>query len=156
MNRGSHALRPDGGEDDDTPLQELVAGVVIAAILLVAFGLLALDVAFFWVAFPVGFAGVLPAALALTKLYEQRRQRRERDGTTDADVTDERADALAVLRGRYARGELDEAEFEHRLERLLETERVADAKVHVEREKQRAEREIREETQRETEPAEER
>jgi hypothetical protein len=42
------------------------------------------------------------------------------------------------------------------LERLLETERVADAKVHVEREKQRAEREIREETQRETEPAEER
>ncbi|SDM08569.1 Short C-terminal domain-containing protein [Halogranum gelatinilyticum] len=142
MNRGTGALRTDGGEDDDTPLQELVAGVVIAAILLVAFGLLALDVAFFWVAFPVGFAGVLPAALALTKLYEQRRQRREREETpADADVSDERADALAVLRGRYARGELDEEEFEHRLERLLETERVADAKAHVEREKRRAERE---------------
>ena len=139
MNRCLRPLRTDGGEDDDeTPLQQLVAGVVIACIFLVGFGLLAVGYPWFWVAFPVGFAGVLPAALALAKLYEQRG---ETDDTAavDADVTDERADALAVLRDRYARGELDEEEFEHRLERLLETERVADAKAHIEREKERVE-----------------
>jgi hypothetical protein len=33
-------------------------------------------------------------------------------------------DPLATLRNRYARGEIDEVEFEQRLERLLETEDV--------------------------------
>jgi len=41
------------------------------------------------------------------------------DGTGGTDETDE---AVAQLRERYARGEIDEAEFEHRLEALLETE----------------------------------
>ena len=36
-------------------------------------------------------------------------------------------DALAVLRERYARGELTEAEFERRLEALLETETIGQA-----------------------------
>jgi uncharacterized membrane protein len=36
------------------------------------------------------------------------------DGTED--------DALATLRDRYARGELTDEQFEHKLERLLETE----------------------------------
>ncbi|SEO43967.1 Uncharacterized membrane protein [Halogranum amylolyticum] len=134
MHRGPSSLRADGGADDETPLQELVAGVVVALVFLVGFGLLAVGYPWFWVAFPVGFAGVLPAALALTKLYERSQRTNDAD---DVGVPDERADALATLRARYARGELDEAEFERRLERLLETESVADASEHVARERER-------------------
>lgn len=43
------------------------------------------------------------------------------DEPTRGVRTDER-DPLAVLRGRYARGEIGEEEFERRLDRLLATE----------------------------------
>jgi uncharacterized membrane protein len=127
--------RATGEDEDDTPLQEVVAGVVIGLILLTAFTLLALGYPFFWVVFPVGFAGVLPAAIGLTKLYE-RRKRRERD----SDQADETETALETLRRRYATGEIDEAEFERRVERLLGTETVADADEYV-REARERERE---------------
>ena len=40
-------------------------------------------------------------------------------------------EALASLRRRYARGEIDDAEFERRLERLRETETLADVRAQV-------------------------
>ncbi len=106
-----------GVPEDDSPATSAVAGVVTFLTLAVAFGLLALGWPYFWVAFPVGFGGVLPAAVGLAKWY----------GAEDApgeSARDEREDALATLRERYARGDIDEAEFERRVERLLETESV--------------------------------
>jgi len=110
-------------DDEETPLEEFVGGVVVAGILLVAFGLLAVGYPWFWVAFPVGFGGVLPAAIALARLYERRREERAAD-----EAPTEQEAALSTLRDRYARGELTEAEFERKVERLLETETVADAR----------------------------
>ncbi|AFK18363.1 SHOCT domain-containing protein [Haloferax mediterranei ATCC 33500] len=136
---------PEGGTDDDvdddgdSPLEQLVAGVVMAFIFLVGFGLLALGVPWFWVAFPVGFAGVLPAAIALARLYESR-------DSDDATATSETEDALETLRQRYAEGELTEAEFEAKVERLLETETVSDARKQVEN-RQRDETETTAETE---------
>jgi len=50
------------------------------------------------------------------------------------DETDDgTAEALATLRDRYARGNLSEPEFERRLERLLETESVDEARTHLDR-----------------------
>jgi len=115
-------------DDDDTPLEQTVGGLVVGGILLVAFGLLALGVPWFWIAFPVGFAGVLPAAIGLVRLYERRKD----DAAADEKRT-EQEDALATLRERYARGELTEAEFERKVERLLETETVADARAFSDR-----------------------
>ena len=46
----------------------LVSGIVSLATLGTAFGLSALGVEAFWVAFPVGFGGVLPLALGVVAL----------------------------------------------------------------------------------------
>lgn len=114
-------------EGDETPLEEIVSGAVTALTLLVGFGLMFADVSYFWVVFPVGFAGVLPLALGLVKLYHRQE---ERDTTTTP--SDETEDALEELRQRYARGEFTDEEFERRVERLLETESVTDARKYTE------------------------
>lgn len=44
---------------------------------------------------------------------------------------DDTADALELLRRRYAAGELSDEAFERKLERLVDTETVADAERHV-------------------------
>ncbi|USZ71820.1 SHOCT domain-containing protein [Natronosalvus halobius] len=46
-----------------------------------------------------------------------------------APSSEDRANALAMLRTRYAAGELTDAQFEHKLERLLEVETLEDAEV---------------------------
>jgi len=110
-------MTADAGED----LETVVAGGVTMLTLLVAFGLMFAGVPYFWVAFPVGFGGLLPAALGATRLYGRR-------GETDSEPTSEDDDALATLRERYARGELTDAEFERQVEQLLEAEDVRTAR----------------------------
>ncbi|WP_324665128.1 SHOCT domain-containing protein [Haloarcula sediminis] len=100
--------------EDQDALETVIAGGVTALTLTTAFGLLFAGVPWFWVAFPVGFGGLLPMAMGATRLY----QRRQESGGQSADEDD----ALATLRDRYARGELTDAEFERQVERLLETE----------------------------------
>jgi len=113
-------------EDEETPLEQIVAGGVMALIFVVGFGLLFAGVPYFWVAFPVGFAGVLPMALGLVKLDQSRQDGDDTPGS-------ETEDALETLRQRYARGELTDDEFERRVERLLETESVTDAQQYTDR-----------------------
>jgi uncharacterized membrane protein len=57
----------------------------------------------------------------VTATVEVVRGERERNASREprADVED---DPLSVLRERYARGEITDEEFEHRLDRLLATE----------------------------------
>jgi hypothetical protein len=118
--RGGRWGRGDGPSDasEDEPFVELVAGVVSAAVLVVAFGLLAAGVSSFWVAFPVGYGGVLPLAVALARRRVAAAEGRE---TREAGTGTE-SEPLAALKAAYARGELDEAAFEERVERLLEDE----------------------------------
>ncbi|ERH01457.1 MAG: putative membrane protein (DUF2078) [Halonotius sp. J07HN6] len=101
--------------NDESPLEEAAAGVMTALVLLVAFGLLALDVSWFWIAFPVGFGGLLPAAVGLARYYQQSE-------TSDAGESAASDDPVEALKKRYARGEIDEAEFERRLDDLLGTD----------------------------------
>jgi uncharacterized membrane protein len=123
----------DWNEDDEeeTPLEAVAAGAVTFLTLAVAFGLMALGNPYFWVAFVVGFGGGMPLAVGLAKYYESRHERERgrspRTGDSDTDA------ALADLRERYARGELDDEAFEARVERLLETESITDAREYVER-----------------------
>jgi hypothetical protein len=124
-------------EDEDADdLETIVAGAVTMLTLTVAFGLLFAGVPWFWVAFPVGFGGLLPTALGAVRLYQRRREP-SRSTANDED------DALATLRDRYARGELTDAEFERQVERLLETEDAETARDRpsVESERPRGDRE---------------
>ena len=123
-------------DHDEATEAESLAGVAAGAVtfltLAVAFGLMFLGVPYFWVAFPVGFGGLLPLSVSLAKWYEsnradERERSREFGPTTRRD--DETDDALAALRERYARGAIGDAEFERRVERLLETESVDDAET---------------------------
>jgi uncharacterized membrane protein len=93
----------------------LVAGATTAVTLTVAFGLLALGVEDFWLAFVFGFGVVLPMALGVVNHRWPAAD--ERDGT----ATDQQT-PLAELQMRYARGELSDAEFEQRVGRLLESD----------------------------------
>jgi uncharacterized membrane protein len=95
-------------DDDDHPITELTVFAVLGA----GFVALFLGVEWFWMVWVLGFAVVLPAVSIVVDNYL--------DGGTDGD--DDSDDALAELRERYATGELTEAEFERRVERLLETE----------------------------------
>ena len=115
-------------EDEDDEFETIVAGGVTMLTLTVAFGLMFAGVPYFWVAFPVGFGGLLPMALGARRLY-RRRQAGESRPTSEDD------DALATLRQRYARGELTDAEFERQVEQLLETEDSATARARIDRER---------------------
>ena len=95
----------------------LVTGGVTALTLGVAFGLLALGVRSFWVAFPVGFGVILPGAIAMVHSRRADERRTVADTRTEQSPT-----GLEVLRRRYAAGELSDEEFERRVERLLESE----------------------------------
>jgi uncharacterized membrane protein len=125
----SRPERPDP-DDDETPLETIVAGATTGLVLTVAFGLLFAGIPWFWVAFPVGFGGLLPMAMGLAKLYE-RRQTNRRDSDPVGESTTAEQDALETLRNRYARGEIDDEEFEQRLAALLETESVDDAAAYA-------------------------
>jgi len=120
-------------EEEETPLEAVAAGAVTFLTLAVAFGLMALGNPYFWVAFVVGFGGGMPLAVGLAKWYESKHERerssRSRTGDSETDA------ALADLRERYARGELDDEEFEARVERLLETESISDAKSFANRQR---------------------
>ncbi|WP_372909847.1 SHOCT domain-containing protein [Salinigranum sp.] len=115
----------------------LLIGLTTLAILAVAFGAMALGVSYFWVVFPVGFGGVLPLVVAYGHRTDGADRDRESATNASAETTSPAAagqdEALRTLRARYARGELTDEAFETRLERLLETESVANAANRVRR-----------------------
>jgi len=81
----------------------------------------------------IGLTVVLPLTRVLTTNQETDR----RDETRQGDETeDDRSDALATVRRRYAEGELNDREFERQLERLLETETLSDVRENTERERE--------------------
>ena len=75
---------------DEDPDERVAAAAVTVFTLLVAFGALALDVPYWWVAFPVGFGGLLPLVVALVNRRRatefERRVERLLETETDADA----------------------------------------------------------------------
>jgi hypothetical protein len=97
------------GIDAGTRAERLVATGVSVGVLAVAFGALALGLEWFWVAFPVGYGGVLPLSVALV-----------RANTGNGTASDGGDAPVAAAADAYVRGEVDEAGLERRLEAALE------------------------------------
>jgi uncharacterized membrane protein len=81
-------------------------------------------------------AGVLAENTAVQSFVGRSFGGRERASDSEAVEDDEAA--LKALKERYARGEIDEAEFEHRTALLLENESIDDVRDRVDREPARA------------------
>ena len=132
----------------DTPAQRAKDNAVeIASTLVVGLGLAALFLGAesFWLVFVLGFVVLVPL---VALLFGDESDRAEwwddswgedwfddwwgSSSTDDADderedtSKDEGEDSLSIVRRRYARGELTDAQFERKLERLLETETLED------------------------------
>lgn len=139
----------------DTPTGRLRENAVgIASMLVLGLGLLALFAGFdlFWVVFVIGFAVVVPIVATLygdedersewwneewqdgwgsNSNRERNRSERHEQASTDQEIGRDEGETtdtpLETIRRRYARGELTDAQFERKLELLLETETLEDA-----------------------------
>ncbi|ELY85881.1 SHOCT domain-containing protein [Natrinema altunense] len=98
----------------------------------------------------VGYIAVVPIiGMLFDEKPENDRERNapetaemERDaGTPPTDSATDARDALETLRERYAAGELTDAQFERKLERLLDTETPEDARARA-REHRRPDRTV--------------
>lgn len=130
-------------DDSENALVKLTSLVVLGLGLTGLF----LGYDWFWMVFVVGFAAVVPIVKVVTRALgigeatpdrEHKSDHRPQTQTADqsrnrtAD-TESKQDALDTLRSRYARGDLTEAEFEQKVELLLETETPESARKHVEK-----------------------
>ena len=115
--------------------REKITGV--AAILTLGLGLTALflGIEWFWMIFVFGFAVVVPLLAILLETGEETESTDEPSGQPDEQ------DALETLRDRYARGELDDCEFERKVEKLVENESIEQIEARVEKEEVERERE---------------
>lgn len=114
---------------DEARLRALSVGGAVAVTLVLSVAFAALAAAFGTANAVMALFGILfVVVVAYESIYDQLEGALDRDPGSDAG-TDE--DALATLRARYARDEITEAEFERKLETLLETETTADAERHL-------------------------
>ncbi|WP_255151694.1 SHOCT domain-containing protein [Halorarius halobius] len=122
-------------------LREEATGVLTLLILGAGFLAMFGGYGWFWMVWVVGFAVVLP--LVGIALGEGEESLDPFEDGTDHDGQRQEAeedDPLEALKRRYAEGKLTDAEFEERLERLLETEDEQRAREYLDRrERERAE-----------------
>jgi uncharacterized membrane protein len=121
--------------DGDGPLDHVrEEPTATVTLFILGLGLLALfaGISWFWMIFAIGFAVVVPLVAVLYEDWDGEDEEwswedGDTETQTDDAVLDDHDDPLAVLRDRYARGEITDEQFEWKLERLLETETVDSA-----------------------------
>ena len=119
-------------------LLEALPAVVAVSVIGLGFVALGLGYSWFWVVWVAGLVSLVPLSAILADALVG----------PEAAPEGEAEDALALLRERYARGELDEDEFERLVDGLLDTETVEGARDRVGRRADPADRDADLETER--------
>jgi len=110
-------------EEADARSSWAVEWGLVSVIAVVVLGVALTAGAGFWLALAAGFVAI-PAGFRGIEWYESHSD----DGESGEQADDEQT-PLARLRERYTNGDIDEAEFERRVEHLLETESVDDTET---------------------------
>lgn len=108
----------------------MVNGVVDFAILAVSIVAVLLGVTMLAAGEVVALAPLILGLLGFAYLKTDINQISDWGSSQSNSDTDPQEEALTILRERYARGEIDQDEFERRLDDLLETETVEQAEQH--------------------------
>ncbi|AFO56133.1 MULTISPECIES: SHOCT domain-containing protein [Natrinema] len=135
------------GEQLSTRVRENASGIASLLVTAIWLGAMVTDQGWWLAALLVGYIAVVPIVeLLFDETPADDRERNapatdeiEQDrGTTPTDAVTNDHDALETLRERYAAGELTDAQFERKLERLLDTETLADARERAREQRQPA------------------
>lgn len=130
----------DGGGSEQESVgrrfRENVTGIVSTLVTAVWLGAMVTGQDWWLAALLVGYVAVVPITAILFGDEEETEtaddERGERDDSHTAS-TDDGETPLETIRRRYAEGELTEAQFERKLERLLSTETIEDVEDDRER-----------------------
>jgi uncharacterized membrane protein len=132
----------DAGGDESVGqrLRENATGIVSTLVTAIWMGALFTGQSWWLAAMLVGYVGVVPITAML--FGDEDEAEEAVDGSWDhwrgkpkQDDEDEET-PLETLRRRYAEGELSEAQFERKLDQLLETETMEDAEEYARRERE--------------------
>jgi hypothetical protein len=105
-----------------------VEWIVVSVIAVLVLGVAHIAGAGFWLALVAAFVAI-PAGFRGIEWYGSRSDDEDSGEQADGERTDDEQTPLARLRERYTNGEIDEAEFERRVEHLLETESLDDTET---------------------------
>ncbi|WP_435115030.1 SHOCT domain-containing protein [Halolamina sp. C58] len=129
-----------GGEQDSVGrrLRENATGIVSTLVTAVWMGALFTNQDWWLAAMLVGYVAVVPIT---AMLFDDDDEEEWLDEAIDDRVSNRSSDEheetpLETLRRRYAEGELSEAQFERKLDQLLETETMEDAEEYARRERE--------------------
>lgn len=134
----------DAGEQDSVGqrLRENATGIVSTLVTAIWMGALFTDQGWWLAALLVGYIAVVPITAMLFGDEEDQEEWLDEDGDDSESRGDQAEETpLETLRRRYAEGELSEAQFERKLDQLLETGTMEDAEEYARRKRRERETE---------------
>jgi len=139
-------MRDAGGSEQDSigqRLRENATGIVSTLVTAVWLGAMFTGQSWWLAAMLVGYVALVPVTAILFGDEEDRAEwLGENDhGVSETEQRESEETPLETLRRRYAEGELSEAQFERKLDQLLETETIEDAEAYARRDERAVERE---------------
>ena len=133
-----------GRESAGTRIRENATGIVSTLVTAIWLGAMATGRDWWLAAMLVGYVAVVPITAILFGDEADRAEWLDGDSeqaSADRSAGEEAETPLETLRRRYAEGELSEAQFERKLDQLLETETMEDAEAYSGRRERSVERE---------------
>ncbi|WP_049980794.1 SHOCT domain-containing protein [Halolamina rubra] len=134
-------MRDAGGSEQDSiggRLRANATGIVSTLVTAVWLGAMATGQDWWLAAMLVGYVALVPVTAILFGDEEDRAEwlGENEHRASESEQREDEETPLETLRRRYAEGELSEAQFERKLDQLLETETMENAEAYARRERE--------------------